>query len=510
VVIGHNDRIAWGFTTANPDVMDLFIEKVNPDNPNQYEVNGKWVDFQTRQETIKVVGGDPVQVTVRLTRHGPIISDAYGPLKDQGDPKDKKFIPFRQRTGIDLPQDYVVSLAWTALSPSTPFEAIWGFDKAQNWEEFRLAASHFHVPPQNLLYADVDGNIGYQMPGDIPIRASGDGRFPVPGWTDEFDWTGYIPFEELPYTFNPAEGYIVTANNQVPPPGYPHFITTDWDYGFRADRIVKMINSAPGKIDIPYIQKMQGDSFDANGPVFVPLIMALPPDPKTANAVSMLKDWDFQARASSSAAAVFEAFIRALERNTFNDDLPEDYWPEGGDRWNQVLRSIAADPENAWWDDKSTPGTAESRDDILQKSLSDALAELEKTYGRDSSKWTWGEMHAATFRNQTLGTSGVGPIEALFNRGPFPVGGGSSIVNATGWSVVDGYETNWLPSMRMIVDLGNLDNSLTVHTTGQSGHAYSQHYADMAPMWANLEYYPMLWSAQAVNEDAEGHLRLVP
>ncbi len=138
------------------------------------------------------------------------------------------------------------------------------------------------------------------------------------------------------------------------------------------------------------------------------------------------------------------------------------------------------------------------------------MAELEKMYGKDSSKWTWGEMHAATFRNQTLGTSGVGPIEALFNRGPFPVGGGEAIVNATGWSVVDGYETNWLPSMRMIVDLGNLENSLTVHTTGQSGHAFNKHYDDMSSMWANIEYYPMLWTLDAVNEDTDGHLKLVP
>ncbi|MGE5462266.1 MAG: penicillin acylase family protein, partial [Syntrophothermus sp.] len=211
VVIGHNDRIAWGFTNVGPDVMDLYIEKVNPDNPNQYEVNGQWVDFETRKESIGVVGGDPVEITVRATRHGPVISEVYGPLKDQGDPKDKEFQAFKDRAGIELPANYVIALKWTALQPSTPFEAIWGFDKAQNWEQFREAASNFHVPAQNLLYADVDGNIAYQMPGDIPIRAHGDGTLPVPGWTDEYEWTGFIPFEEHPYTVNPEEGYIVTA-----------------------------------------------------------------------------------------------------------------------------------------------------------------------------------------------------------------------------------------------------------------------------------------------------------
>jgi penicillin G amidase len=168
VVIGHNDRIAWGFTNAGPDVMDLYIEKVNPQNPNQYEVNGQWVDFETRTETIQVAGSDPVEITVRSTRHGPVLTESYAPLKDQVDLEDDpEARPFKDKSGVDLPEHYVISLAWTALTPSTPFEAIWGFNLARNWDEFREAASHFHVPAQNLLYADVDGNIGYQMPGDI-------------------------------------------------------------------------------------------------------------------------------------------------------------------------------------------------------------------------------------------------------------------------------------------------------------------------------------------------------
>jgi penicillin amidase len=510
VIIGHNNRVAWGLTNAGPDVMDLFIEKVNPDNPSQYEVNGQWVDFETRTETVNVVGDDPRQVTVRLTRHGPVVSDDYGPLKDKGDPKDRKFVPFQDRAGIELPASYVISLAWTALSPSTPFEAVWGFDKAQNWEDFRAAAAMFHVPAQNLIYADVDGNIGYQMPGDIPIRAAGDGRLPVPGWTDEYAWTGFIPFKELPYTFNPAEGYIVTANNQVLPAGYPYLITADWDYGFRANRIVEMITKSLGQIDIPYIQKMQGDNFESNGPILVPLLLALPAGQETSAGIPLLKEWDNQAAASSGAAAVFEAFSRALVKNTFNDELPEDYWADGGSRWNEVLRTLAEDPQNAWWDDKTTKDMVETRDDILQRSLTEGIQELEHLYGKDSSRWTWGEMHAATFRNQTLGESGIGLIEDLFNRGPFPVGGGDAIVNATGWSVIEGYETDWLPSMRMIVDLSELNNSLTVHTTGQSGHAYSPHYADMSPMWAAIQYYPMFWSQESVIPDSEGHLRLLP
>jgi penicillin amidase len=510
VIIGHNERIAWGVTNLGPDVMDLYIERVNPENPNQYEVNGKWVDFETRTETIDVVGGDPVEVTVRLTRHGPVISDSYGPLKDENTSGNPEFVPFKDQAGIALPEQYVIALKWTALAPSSIFKAVWGFDRAQNWEEFREAARYFNVPAQNLLYADVDGNIGYQMPGDIPVRASGDGSLPVPGWTDEYEWTGYIPFEDLPYTLNPSEGYIVTANNRGQPWDYPGLITRDWDYGFRAQRIVEMIESAPGPIDIPYIQTMQGDSFDPNGPAYVPLLLELEElSDAEAHAQGLLRDWDFQSRADSAAAAVFNAFWRHLLLNTFNDEMPrERYYPDGGSRWNEIMRHL--DDSSPWWDDKTTADVRETRPEIIRKSFEQGVDELRQILGDDPAKWNWGEMHAATFRNSTLGESGLGLIESLFNRGPFPTGGGDSIVNATGWSLNEGYETTSLPSMRMIVDLGNLNNSVTVHTTGQSGHAYHPHYVDMAPLWANVEYYSMLWEEGAVSAEAEAHLVLEP
>jgi len=514
VVIGHNDKIAWGFTNVGPDVMDLYIEKVNPENPNQYEVNGEWVDFDSYEETIYPVGGEAVTITIRSTRHGPVISDSYYPIQNESDPDDEEFIPFKERAGVDLPEQYVIALKWTALTPSTPFEAIWGFNKAENWEEFREAAKDFHVPPQNLLYADIEGNIGYQMPGDIPIRKNGDGTLPVPGWTDDYEWTGFIPFEELPYTFNPQEGYIVTANNQVHPRDYPYFVTVDWDYGFRANRILTMIQNAPSKIDIAYLQQMQGDSYDANAEVFIPIMQTVDwrfAKPNEAIAFDTLSNWDYQGQIDSTSAAVFNAFWRAFLINTFNDDMPEErYYPDGGSRWNEIMRNMAQNPNDPFWDDKTTEDIVENMEDVMKKSFSDGVAELEDMFGDDVSEWNWGDMHASTFRNGTLGESGIFLIEDLFNRGPFPTGGGESIVNATGWSVRDGYETNWLPSMRMIVDLSNLDNSQTVHTTGQSGHAYHPHYDDMSSLWANVEYYPMWWEQESIINDSEAHLILVP
>ncbi|HEX7541041.1 MAG TPA: penicillin acylase family protein, partial [Anaerolineales bacterium] len=502
VVIGHNQNIAWGFTNTGPDVMDLNIEKINPANPNQYEYNGQWVDMTLRTETIAVGGGKPVILTVRSTRHGPIISDVYGKLAD-----------FNTKAGVTLPENYAISLRWTALEPSTIFQAIWGFDKAANWDEFRQAASKFNVPAQNLLYADVQGNIGYQMPGNIPIRKNGDGTLPVPGWTDEYEWTGYIPFEQLPNVFNPSKGYIVTANNAVVGAGYPYLITTDWDYGFRAQRIVDMIENAPGPIDIASIQKMQGDSYDSNAATLVPILAQLDLQAGTPNqavALDLLKNWDTQARMDSAPAAVFEVFWKNLLADTFNDDLPKDYWPEGGSRWVEVMRNLVKQPDSFWWDDKATTDKIERRDDIIVRAFSEAVAEVEQLQGKDSAKWNWGDLHTATFANQTLGKSGIAPIEALFNRGPFRTNGSDAIVNATGWNATLGYTVDWLPSMRMIVDLGNLNNSVTVHTTGESGHAYNPHYIDMADLWRNIQYYPMLWDEQAVTAAAEAHLQILP
>jgi penicillin amidase len=510
VIIGHNDKIAWGFTNVGPDVMDLYIEKLNPDNPNQYEVNGKWVDMEVRTETINVSGGDPVTLTIRSTRHGPIISETFGPLKDQVEPT---ATPFKDEAGISLPDHYAIALRWTALEPNHLFGAIWGFDKAQNWQEFRQAARNFVVPAQNLLFADTQGNIGYQMPGNIPIRKNGDGRTPVPGWTDDYEWTGYIPFDQLPYTLNPAEGYIVTANNQVNPRDYPYLIGTDWDYGFRAQRIKDMITSASGKIDVAYIQQMQGDSYDANAATYVPLLTQLnfqAGTPNQAVALDLLKNWDYQARMDSAPAAFFEVFWKNLLADAFNDNLPKDYWASGGSRWNEVMRNLAKQPDSFWWDDKTTTDKVETRDDILAKAFTEAVAEIEHLQGKDAAKWNWGDLHTATFQNQTLGESGIAPIEALFNRGPFRTAGGEAIVNATGWTSTSGYFVDWLPSMRMIVDLSDLNNSRTVHTTGESGHAYHPHYIDMADLWRNIQYYPMLWNEQAVVANAASHLVLKP
>jgi penicillin amidase len=498
VVIGHNERIAWGFTNLGPDVMDLYIERVNPDNPDQYEVNGEWREMEITTETISVGGGDSVELTIRSTRNGPIITDVYGPLED-----------FTAEAGIDLPGHYAIALQWTALEPGRTFEAILGFNRAAGWDDFRAATRLFEVPAQNLLYADVDGNIGYQAPGRIPIRASGDGRFPVPGWTDDFGWAGYIPFEELPSVYNPASGYIVTANNAVVGPDYPYLLTADWNFGHRAQRIVDMVESAAG-VTLDDVAAMQNDTYDLNAERVVPYFLDLSPgDEDERAALDVLRNWDFHTGIDSAGAALFGALWRELLIAGFNDELPEDLEARGGSRWFVVVADLLDEPTSAWWDDMSTP-EREDRDIILGTVLASAVDEVHDRFGDDPEDWRWGAMHTLTFENQTLGDAGIGFIESRFNRGPYETPGGKDIVNAIGWDVPDGFEVNWLPSMRMIIDLGDLGNSRTVHTTGQSGHAFHDHYTDMVEMWIAGEYYPMYWERTAVEAASNDRLVLAP
>ena len=500
IIIGHNARIAWGVTNVGPDVQDLVIEKINPADPNQYEVGGQWVNMEVRQETLRVLGGEAQTLTIRSTRHGPLITDVYGSLEG-----------FAAQAGLDPADQYAFALRWTALQPGTLFQSVFKINRARNWDDFRLALRDWDVPSQNFVYADVDGNIGYQMPGKIPVRRSGDGLLPVPGWTDDYEWTGYVPFDQLPSSFNPPQGYIATANNAVVGPEYPHLLALDWDSGYRAERIVAMIE-AEAKHTPETIARIQGDNKNLGAGEVLPYLLALRfEEPELAQAQAELRAWDGQMHMDSRPAAIYAAFFRQLLAATFHDDLPEDFWPGGGgDSWLTV-RALLPDFKNAWWDDGATPAV-ETRDEILRRAFAAGYAELQTTLGADPRNWKWGRLHGSTFDNESLGRSGVGFIEAIFNRGPFPTSGGSSIVNATGFNLTadEPYATRSVPSMRMIVDMSDLENTRMIHTTGQSGHAYARHYIDMADQWRLIQYNPMPFGRAAVEQAAVDRLQLRP
>lgn len=492
IILGHNEYIAWGATDVGPDVQDLYIEKINPNNPNQYEYQGEWEEMDVIEEVIEVNGGDDVVLEVRQTRHGPIINEVIDPQSD------------------------VLAFRWTVQEENRVFLAFWDFNKARDFEEFREAARQFDAPAQNLLYADVEGNIGYQMPGRIPVRAEGRGLVPVPGWTGEYEWEEYVPFEELPALLNPDSGYIVTANNSVVDEDYPHFISYYWADGDRAQRIVNTIEETTAggsKIDKEAFGRLQMDSKSLLAENYVKLLEGLSSDDsRVQGAIERLRGWDLQMRRDSVPAALFAIFQRELAEAMLADELgeaSEDYLNNSGGTQRIFFHQVAGQPQARWWDDVNTEAE-ETRQDIVLRALQATVQWFEENVGGEMESWTWGELHTATFVSDPLGQSGNAILERIVNRGPYAVDGSTSAVNANSWSWDAVATVRGHPSMRMIVDLGALDESRTIHPTGQSGHPFHPHYDDLIDLWQNGQTHPMSFSREVVAEAAVDELILRP
>ncbi len=499
ILIGHNDRIAWGLTNASFDAEDVFIERINLQNPDQYEVNGEWVDMEVRRETIKVQGRDDPEVFfVRSTRNGVVATDDMVGEKPYG-------------YGEDGIEPYVLSYAWTALEPIRSFQAVSMVNRAQNWDEFVDALQYFDAGKQNWLYADVDGNIGYVLPGKVPIRAGGDGTLPVPGWNDNYRWTGFIPYDEMPRVFNPAQGFIVTANNpQVRHEDYPYLLSMDYDRGQRARRITDLIQ-ADLQITIQDMTSFQTDNLSLPALETIPYLKGLPfDDPQVAAARNRLVDWDGQMLSDSPEAALYAMFWTQLTAEIFHDRLSEELWPGGAHDTQDAVYFMLQDPNSWWWDDVATVGVVETRDDTLRQAFEQAYQEGVERFGETLDDWRWGELHTIYFQHATLGKSGISLIENIFNRGPFPTNGSETVVQKTCWSVVHPYEVFCIPALRQVIDLGDLSNSLMIHSVGQSGHPMNPHYDDFIELWRTFQYHPSNWLRADVESGKYDLLTLEP
>ncbi|MET8127220.1 penicillin acylase family protein [Streptomyces sp. NPDC005065] len=545
VIIGHNQDIAWGFTNLGADVTDLFLEKVSDEG---YQYDGKVKPFVTRKETIKVAGGESRHITVRETNNGPLVSDRSGELEKVG-----QKAPVTN-AAPDRGDGYAVALKWTALEPGHSMDAVFELNRAKDFKTFRAAAEHFEVPSQNLIYADTKGNIGYQAPGKIPVRKAGNGTMPSPGWASSYGWKkDPIPFDELPYEYNPTRGYIVTANQAViDEKKYPYLLTKDWGYGTRSQRINDLIESkikGGGKISTDDMQKMQMDNTSEIAALLVPELMKINVSDKSVReAQKLLEGWDYTQEPDSAAAAYFNAVWRNILRLAFGDKLPKELrvkgecltvlpadstgpvdeqdkpvrecgqrdtdtaQPDGGDRWYQVVANLMDDENNGWWQspknrkDKAT----ETRDELFGRAMEDARWELTAKLGKDISSWSWGRLHQLTLKNQTLGTEGPDVLQRALNRGPWNLGGGEAAVNASGWNAAGGYEVIWVPSMRMVVNVGDWDKSRWVNLTGASGHAFSAHYTDQTDKWVNGELLDWSFGTNAVAKGTKDTLTLKP
>jgi penicillin amidase len=502
VVIGHNQSIAWGFSNLNPDVQDLYLEKVV--DPDHVLYDGKPQRMRTHQETFEIEGADPVTIPVRESRHGPLISDVSDDYSTVG-----ADAPVPETKNPPRGNGYAVALQWTALEPSRAADALFAFDRATGWNDFRDAARLFDVPAQNLVYADTAGHIGYQAPGRIPIRRTGNGDWPVPGWDPAYEWADApIPFDALPSVLDPKDGYVVTANQAIAKQNYSYYIGSSYDYGYRSQRIRDLL-TAGDDLTVQDMSRIQLDTYSELAHRLTPYLLRVGVPPGYyRQGQNTLRDWDFLMTADSDAAAYFNVVWRNLLADTFHDQLPKDAWPDGDSRWWTVVENLLDDPTNSFWDDVDTH-QVETRDDILRDAQLEARDELTRLTSRDPHKWQWGHIHQLTLRNATLGADSS-LVRFMFNRGDYELGGGNSIVDAIAWEAQEGYDVSTVPSMRMVVPLDDLDASRWINLTGASGHAYNDHYTDQTDLWADGETLPWLFSRDAVEEAGGDTLRLEP
>ena len=497
VVIGHNADIAWGLTTSYVDAQDLYLERVTG---NSVEVGSGTEPLTVRTEQLRVRGEDtPRTITIRSTRHGPLLSDVDATVRQVGE--------------VSTPpgrQPYAVALAWTALTPGRSMDGLIQIETATNFQQFRAAAALVSAPSQNLVYADTAGNIGYQLMGSVPDRNRGNGLTPALGWDNAYDWKGLVPFAALPYVYDPPAGYIVAANQEVIGRQYPYHIGSDYSYGWRSQQLKDAIADA-GKLSPDAATQLFYDDTIRFAADLVPVLLKVKvSDPWVRQGQQTLVGWDYGASSDSAAAAYFNIVFHDILKRTFRDEMPEDLWPTGGDRWYAVISTLLKEPRNRWWDDTTTPNTIERRDDILLAAMTDARKEATSLMSRDTDGWAWGRIHRVTLKNQTLGTSGIGVVERLFNRGDYPAPGGPAVVNALAFDTADGYAVTEGPTMRMLVDLSNLDNSRWINQSGNSGHAYHPNYDDQLPLWMDNQLLPFPFTRRAIDPTITQRLELIP
>lgn len=491
IVLGRNTHFAWGVTNTGPDVQDLYLERLDaagdyltPDGPRP---------FKTIDEVIKVKGGEDVRLQVRVSRHGPVISDV-------------------SRTALEAaPRGHVVAFQWTALrDDDLTMQSAVKLARAHDWPSFLAGLRDFHTPQQNVVYADIEGNIGFIAAGRVPIRKPENdlkGLAPAPGWLAQYDWAGFIPFAELPHSYNPASGQVVTANHRITPPGYPHFITSEWQPPYRAHRIAELLRAVPAH-SIGSFARIQGDVVSLPVRELLPrLLVTKPASEEARRALELLAGWDGSMGAERPEPLIAWAWWREFSRAIYADEMGEAF------RGNWETRAVFLtavltdrDGESRWCDDVRTR-EVETCDMVLSASLDAALADLRKRYGGDMAGWRWGKAHYALHEHRPFDR--VRWLAPLFDIS-VPSGGDPYTVNVGRNRMEDEarpFANTHAPSLRAIYDLSDLDNSLYIHSGGQSGNVLSPLYKTFTRAWARGDYIPMVTERKKI--EAGGVRRLV-
>jgi len=522
VILGHNARIAWGATNVGPDTEDLFVETVDPKDATHYLYKGQSLPFETRTETIKVAGGDDVTITVRSTVHGSILSDVDKRLKATNP----------------------LALEWTTTKePDAALATFFRIDAAASFDEFKAAFDGYGSPSQNFVYADVDGHIGYVLPGLIPIRGDGcpqaectyrdnavfTGDRVRDGASGKADWTGYIPRDQLPWQLDPPSGMIVSANNAAVDAKYPYWMGDDWDPGYRAARITQLLQAKPTGLTTADIAAIQTDTHVLRADQILPELAALKVAPQTTDGKLLLDRidaWNGNCPTDSLGCAAYMTAEFEIQRAILDPhlgDLAREY--VGTPYAWQALEFLLAHPHDHWWNDPTT--TPEEAAPVrIAAALDKAGGDLRAAFG-DSASWSWGRLHTVTFREGTLGSSGIGPLEWYFDAQTIPVNGASGAIDNTYYQERNAYAdptdpeyvpvgldhvfdvTNG-PSYRLAVDMAALDAATIVITTGQSGNPLDRHYADLIAKWASGATIPLPFSRSAIDGSTVATLTLAP
>ncbi|MBO9128844.1 penicillin acylase family protein [Bacillus sp. 165] len=480
IILGHTDHIAWGVTNVGPDVQDLYIEKRNPNDSTSFLYKDSWEKAKVIPQKIKVKGKDDIDYKVVITRHGPVISE------------------FAQ----DKQQDTVLALKWTALEPSTELEAVMRMNKAKDWESFKEALTFFHTPAQNFVFASKDGTIAYRANGKIPIREKGDSLVPVPGWTGEYEWTGYIPWDDLPTIVNPVEGFIATANNKVVNDDYPYHISNEWAQPYRAMRINEVLKQK-NNITVQDMEKLQMDQYDLQAKEFVPIFLSYIDENKLSDiekqGLTLLKEWKYKDDRDLGAPLVFQLWKDEISKVLFDKDISQDMdklFEGKGQIVDQLIRHAHENNPGPWI--KENGGL----ENVLNKSYKNTIKRIQEMQGSNVQEWKWGSYHRITFSHPL---SSVSVLKYLFNsETPIPVGGSRVTVQAAGWNPKTGL-VNHGASWRFVIDLEDITKGNHIVAPGQSGHVASDWYHNQFKDWVKGTYH----TTYLYNEEGQT-LQLLP
>lgn len=476
VAAGHNDRVGFGFTIVGIDQQDLYAEEVNPENPNEVRSRGRWVPMRIERETIRVKGADPVQVELKFTEHGPVMHED----------------PARHRAW---------ALRWVGSEPGTAgYLGSLSLNRARSWPEFLKALERWKVPSENLVYADVDGNIGWKVAGLAPVRKGWNGLLPVPGGDGRYEWQGFLPASELPGEHNPARRFIATANHNILPQGYPHVLGFDWAEPFRFQRLVDVL-SKPSRFTVADFERLQHDDLSLFAGELIGLLgQARDVDPDLRPWVDRLAKWDRVVSRDSGEAALYEIWLTKIPA-TFKPRLSESAWKLAERQlWMPGALPLFKNPTARWFGDDPRAG----RDAALLSSLREAVAEARKRLGDDPAKWRWGSLHRTVFQHPLATTDERRNVLGL---PPFELSGDSNTVHVTAGP---DFGVNFGASFREILDVADWDRSVATSTPGQSGQPGSPHYADLLPLWAEGKYFPLLFSRDKIEAASRERLLLEP